>query len=280
MAAHLLENGEVGTIGKLCICPEPADESTSTEICDQLRKNWVVNHISLPPISFFTFSFLKIPAASKPAHTIVHPSFLLPMLLQDRAPQPPPLDRRRPLPLTADPNPQRQHRPRSTRCYFPPQQVRSRLSHVQVHLLRLHLWSKRSSSGDCGGGDNNAFIFPNKTSGKKKGTAQENNDTQDDQITIKEVVKLEEEKEKAHLLFKSIEALGWIAVMTQVLEGLVHLHEQGVIHRDIKGANILTTKEGLVKLTDFGVATKLTEADVNTHSLVGMPYHRYFFAAL
>ncbi|XP_022863966.1 MAP3K epsilon protein kinase 1-like [Olea europaea var. sylvestris] len=60
--------------------------------------------------------------------------------------------------------------------------------------------------------------------------------------------------------------------IAQVLEGLVYLHEQGVIHRDIKGANILTTKEGLVKLADFGVATKLTEADVNTHSVVGTPY--------
>ncbi|XP_062112960.1 MAP3K epsilon protein kinase 1-like [Humulus lupulus] len=60
--------------------------------------------------------------------------------------------------------------------------------------------------------------------------------------------------------------------ISQVLEGLVYLHEQGVIHRDIKGANILTTKEGLVKLADFGVATKLTEADVNTHSVVGTPY--------
>ncbi|KAE9605224.1 putative protein kinase STE-STE-Pl family [Lupinus albus] len=60
--------------------------------------------------------------------------------------------------------------------------------------------------------------------------------------------------------------------IAQVLEGLVYLHEQGVIHRDIKGANILTTKEGLVKLADFGVAIKLTDADLNTNSVVGTPY--------
>eukprot|EP00958_Prasinococcus_capsulatus_P019090 scaffold2299_cov359-Prasinococcus_capsulatus_cf.AAC.4 len=58
----------------------------------------------------------------------------------------------------------------------------------------------------------------------------------------------------------------------QVLEGLAYLHTQGVIHRDIKAANILTTKEGTVKLADFGVATKLTEADTKAHSVVGSPY--------
>ena len=57
--------------------------------------------------------------------------------------------------------------------------------------------------------------------------------------------------------------------MSQVLQGLLYLHEQGVIHRDIKGANILTTKEGLVKLADFGVATK---SNVSEYSVVGTPY--------
>lgn len=58
--------------------------------------------------------------------------------------------------------------------------------------------------------------------------------------------------------------------MSQVLHGLLYLHEQGVIHRDIKGANILTTKQGLVKLADFGVATRTTS--LHESSVVGTPY--------
>jgi len=58
--------------------------------------------------------------------------------------------------------------------------------------------------------------------------------------------------------------------MSQVLHGLLYLHEQGVIHRDIKGANILTTKEGTVKLADFGVATKAS--GLRESSVVGTPY--------
>jgi serine/threonine protein kinase len=57
----------------------------------------------------------------------------------------------------------------------------------------------------------------------------------------------------------------------QVLGGLAYLHTQGVIHRDIKGANILSTKQGLVKLADFGVATKLNDSR-KSDSVVGTPY--------
>ncbi|ESU17088.1 hypothetical protein FGSG_10381 [Fusarium graminearum PH-1] len=61
--------------------------------------------------------------------------------------------------------------------------------------------------------------------------------------------------------------------MTQVLQGLQYLHEQGVIHRDIKGANILTTKDGTVKLADFGVSTStLAGGQDKEAQVVGTPY--------
>ena len=54
------------------------------------------------------------------------------------------------------------------------------------------------------------------------------------------------------------------------MEGLKYLHDQGVLHRDIKGANILTTKHGLVKLADFGVAMKLSDKQAFDVDVVGV----------
>ncbi|KAG6902525.1 hypothetical protein C0995_015343 [Termitomyces sp. Mi166 len=66
--------------------------------------------------------------------------------------------------------------------------------------------------------------------------------------------------------------------ISQVLEGLVYLHDQGVIHRDIKGANILTNKDGTVKLADFGVASNTTTG-VRDDAVVGSPYWNVSYGA-
>lgn len=61
-----------------------------------------------------------------------------------------------------------------------------------------------------------------------------------------------------------------IHYISQVLAALAYAHERGVIHRDIKPRNILLTRDRVVKLTDFGIATSTSEKQITkTGSVVG-----------
>lgn len=64
-----------------------------------------------------------------------------------------------------------------------------------------------------------------------------------------------------------------IAIVRQIVCGLICAHKNGIIHRDIKPANILLNKKGLIRITDFGIAYLAdTESITLTGSFIGSPY--------
>ncbi|KAI9144102.1 kinase-like domain-containing protein [Paraphysoderma sedebokerense] len=58
----------------------------------------------------------------------------------------------------------------------------------------------------------------------------------------------------------------------KICEGLGYLHEHGLMHLDLKAANILTTKNGEVKLSDFGVSLAINGSYTENERFVGTAY--------
>ncbi|MFQ5511674.1 MAG: protein kinase [Candidatus Krumholzibacteriia bacterium] len=66
-----------------------------------------------------------------------------------------------------------------------------------------------------------------------------------------------------------------LAIVHQVCQGLEHAHGKGIVHRDIKPGNIMLTRAGKVKITDFGLA-KLTQSSTQhtaANSILGTPLY-------
>jgi len=62
-----------------------------------------------------------------------------------------------------------------------------------------------------------------------------------------------------------------LELVTTVAQALDHAHSQGVVHRDIKPANIMFTKDGIAKITDFGIARITSFTKTRTDVILGTP---------
>ena len=64
-----------------------------------------------------------------------------------------------------------------------------------------------------------------------------------------------------------------VSVLHQVLGGLHYAHLQGVVHRDIKPSNLLLTRDGLVKIMDFGIAKIGSQNQTQSRLMMGTPLY-------
>lgn len=64
-----------------------------------------------------------------------------------------------------------------------------------------------------------------------------------------------------------------LKLLRQAAEGLDYAHSQGVVHRDVKPANLLVTTDGRLKIADFGLAKLLSHTMTMTGTLMGSPFY-------
>ncbi len=66
------------------------------------------------------------------------------------------------------------------------------------------------------------------------------------------------------------QVLNWF---TQICLAIKHVHDRKILHRDLKSQNVFLTKQGIVKLGDFGIAKVLESTVAQAQTIVGTPYY-------
>jgi serine/threonine protein kinase len=82
---------------------------------------------------------------------------------------------------------------------------------------------------------------------------------------------LEGQTLKARMLAKRLAVDEILAVALEVADGLDAAHAQGMIHRDIRPANIFVTRRGLAKILEFGLAKRAREPHADTEAATVLP---------
>ena len=78
------------------------------------------------------------------------------------------------------------------------------------------------------------------------------------------------EQQLKNKLFSETQILDWL---TQICLGLKYIHNNKILHRDIKSKNIFLTKNGLVKIGDFGISKCLSSSVEVAKTFIGTPYY-------